>query len=155
DRIGEVIGPKGKMINQIQDDTGADISIEDAGTVFIGATDGPSAAAARQAINAIANPHMPEVGERFVGTVVKTTSFAALVSLTPAKDGLLQISQVRRLVGGKRIDAVEDVLSVGQKVQVELAEIDPRGKLSLHAVVEEDEAGDGGADAPADQSVDA
>jgi len=155
DKIGEVIGPKGKMINQIQDDTGADISIEDDGTVFIGATDGPSAEAARQAINAIANPHMPEVGERFVGTVVKTTSFGAFVSLTPGKDGLLHISQVRRLVGGKRIDAVEDVLSVGQKVQVELAEIDPRGKLSLHAVVEEDEAGDGGADAPADQSVDA
>ena len=141
DKIGEVIGPKGKMINQIQDDTGADISIEDDGTVFIGATDGPSAEAARQAINAIANPHMPEVGERFVGTVVKTTSFGAFISLTPGKDGLLHISQVRRLVGGKRIDAVEDVLSVGQKVQVELAEIDPRGKLSLHAVVEEDESG--------------
>ncbi|MFV0254459.1 MAG: polyribonucleotide nucleotidyltransferase [Beutenbergiaceae bacterium] len=140
DKIGEVIGPKGKMINQIQDDTGADISIEDDGTVFIGATDGPSAEAARQAINAIANPQMPEVGERFVGTVVKTTSFGAFVSLTPGKDGLLHISQIRRLVGGKRIDSVEDVLSVGQKVQVELAEIDPRGKLSLHAVVEEESA---------------
>ncbi|MPV49576.1 polyribonucleotide nucleotidyltransferase [Pseudactinotalea sp. HY160] len=138
DKIGEVIGPKGKMINQIQDDTGADISIEDDGTVFIGAVDGPSAEAARQAVNAIANPHMPEVGERFVGTVVKTTSFGAFISLTPGKDGLLHISQVRKLVGGKRIDAVEDVLSVGQKVQVELAEIDPRGKLSLHAVVEEE-----------------
>ncbi|MFV0427410.1 MAG: polyribonucleotide nucleotidyltransferase, partial [Beutenbergiaceae bacterium] len=137
-KIGEVIGPKGKMINQIQDDTGADISIEDDGTVFIGATDGPSAEAARQAINAIANPQMPEIGERFVGTVVKTTSFGAFVSLTPGKDGLLHISQIRRLVGGKRIDSVEDVLSVGQKVQVELAEIDPRGKLSLHAVVDED-----------------
>lgn len=139
DKIGEVIGPKGKMINQIQDDTGADISIEDDGTVFIGATDGPSAEAARQAINAIANPHMPEIGERFVGTVVKTTSFGAFISLSPGKDGLLHISQVRRLVGGKRIDAVEDVLSVGQKVQVELAEVDPRGKLSLHAVIADDE----------------
>ncbi|CAM3398178.1 polyribonucleotide nucleotidyltransferase [Occultella aeris] len=139
-KIGEVIGPKGKMINQIQEDTGADISIEDDGTVFIGATDGPSAEAARQAINAIANPQMPEVGERFVGTVVKTTSFGAFVSLSPGKDGLLHISQVRRLVGGKRVENVEDVLSVGQKVEVELAEIDPRGKLSLHAVIAEDDA---------------
>ena len=147
DKIGEVIGPKGKMINQIQDDTGADISIEDDGTVFIGAVDGPSAEAARQAINAIANPQMPEVGERFIGTVVKITSFGAFVSLSPGKDGLLHISQVRRLVGGKRIDSVEDVLGVGEKIQVELAEIDPRGKLSLHAVVEEDEdSGSSGSD---------
>jgi len=156
DKIGEVIGPKGKMINQIQDDTGADISIEDDGTVFIGATDGPSAEAARQAINAIANPHMPEIGERFVGTVVKTTSFGAFISLSPGKDGLLHISQVRRLVGGKRVEAVEDVLSVGQKVQVELAEIDPRGKLSLHAVVAEDDAAEAAAaDGTSDESVDA
>ncbi|GHS86351.1 polyribonucleotide nucleotidyltransferase [Cellulomonas hominis] len=137
DKIGEVIGPKGKMINQIQEETGADISIEDDGTVYIGATDGPSAEAARAAINAIANPHMPEIGERFVGTVVKTTTFGAFVSLSPGKDGLLHISQIRRLVGGKRVDKVEDVLGVGQKVQVEIGEIDPRGKLSLHAVVEE------------------
>ncbi|WP_324653250.1 polyribonucleotide nucleotidyltransferase [Georgenia sp. H159] len=147
DKIGEVIGPKGKMINQIQEDTGADISIEDDGTVYIGATDGPSAEAARQAVNAIANPQMPEVGERFVGTVVKTTTFGAFVSLSPGKDGLLHISQIRRLVGGKRVENVEDVLSVGQQVQVELAEIDPRGKLSLHAVVDdegEDEQAEGG-----------
>ncbi|MDN4473613.1 polyribonucleotide nucleotidyltransferase [Demequina zhanjiangensis] len=136
DKIGEVIGPKGKMINQIQDDTGADISIEDDGTVFIGAVDGPSAEAARDAINAIANPHMPEVGERFVGTVVKTVAFGAFVSLSPGKDGLLHISQIRKLVGGKRVENVEDVLNVGQKIQVEITEIDPRGKLSL-GVVEE------------------
>ncbi|MGN7249048.1 polyribonucleotide nucleotidyltransferase [Janibacter anophelis] len=135
DKIGEVIGPKGKMIKQIQEDTGADISIEDDGTVFIGAVDGPSADAARNAINAIANPQMPEVGERFLGTVVKTTTFGAFVSLTPGKDGLLHISEVRKLVGGKRIDAVEDILGIGQKVQVELKEIDPRGKLSLAAVL--------------------
>jgi polyribonucleotide nucleotidyltransferase len=135
DKIGEVIGPKGKMINQIQADTGADISIEDDGTVYIGATDGPSAEAARQMINAIANPHMPEIGERFVGTVVKTTTFGAFVSLSPGRDGLLHISQIRRLVGGKRVENVEDVVSVGQKIQVEIAEVDPRGKLSLHAVV--------------------
>ena len=143
DKIGEVIGPKGKMINQIQDETGADISIEDDGTVYIGATDGPSAEAARAAINAIANPTVPEVGERFVGTVVKTTSFGAFVSLSPGKDGLLHISQIRKLVGGKRVENVEDVLSVGQKVQVEIGEIDPRGKLSLLAVTDEsDNEGD-------------
>ncbi|MEW1954269.1 polyribonucleotide nucleotidyltransferase [Terrabacter sp. NPDC080008] len=141
DKIGEVIGPKGKMINQIQDDTGADISIEDDGTVFIGAVDGPSAEAARAAINAIANPQMPEVGERFLGTVVKTTTFGAFVSLLPGKDGLLHISEVRKLVGGKRIDSVDDVVKVGQKVQVELKEIDPRGKLSLAAVLPEGEQG--------------
>ncbi|GAA5160817.1 polyribonucleotide nucleotidyltransferase [Ornithinimicrobium tianjinense] len=155
DKIGEVIGPKGKMINQIQEDTGADISIEDDGTVYIGATDGPSAEAARAAVNAIANPQMPEIGERFLGTVVKTTTFGAFISLLPGKDGLLHISEIRKLVGGKRIDAVEDVLAVGQKVQVELKEIDPRGKLSLGAVVEGGSAGDAGAagaaaDAPAD-----
>ncbi len=139
DKIGEVIGPKGKMINQIQEDTGADISIEDDGTVYIGATDGPSAEAARAAINAIANPTMPEVGERFLGTVVKTTTFGAFISLLPGKDGLLHISEVRKLVGGKRIDSVDDVLGVGQKVQVELKEIDPRGKLSLGVVLTEEQ----------------
>ncbi|KQT00972.1 polyribonucleotide nucleotidyltransferase [Cellulomonas sp. Leaf395] len=145
DKIGEVIGPKGKMINQIQEETGADISIEDDGTVYIGATDGPSAEAARAAINAIANPHMPEIGERFVGTVVKTTTFGAFISLSPGKDGLLHISQIRKLVGGRRVENVEDVLAVGQKVQVEIGEIDPRGKLSLHAVIEEGSDGDAAA----------
>ena len=136
DKIGEVIGPKGKMINQIQDETGADVTIEDDGTVYIASSDGASAEAARTMVNQIANPQMPEVGERFVGTVVKTTSFGAFVSLTPGKDGLLHISQVRRLVGGKRIDSVDDVLQVGQQVEVEIAEIGDRGKLSLHAVIE-------------------
>ncbi|TCC38005.1 polyribonucleotide nucleotidyltransferase [Kribbella speibonae] len=139
DKIGEVIGPKGKMINQITEDTGADISIEDDGTVYIGATDGPSAEAARAAINAIANPTMPEKGERYLGTVVKTTNFGAFISLLPGKDGLLHISKLRPLAGGKRVEAVEDVLSVGQKLQVEIAEIDDRGKLSLIPVIEGDE----------------
>ncbi|MBF0696155.1 polyribonucleotide nucleotidyltransferase [Actinomyces bowdenii] len=139
DKIGEVIGPKGKMINQIQEDTGADLTVEDDGTVYIGASDGPSAEAARDAVNAIANPQMPEIGERFVGTVVKTTTFGAFVALSPGKDGLLHISQIRRLVGGKRVENVEDVLGVGDKVQVELAEIDQRGKLSLHAVLSEEQ----------------
>ncbi|RYI98641.1 MAG: S1 RNA-binding domain-containing protein, partial [Actinomycetales bacterium] len=131
DKIGEVIGPKGKMINQIQDDTGAKISIDDDGTVFVGADNGDSAEAARQAINAIANPTMPEVGERYLGTVVKTVDFGAFISLLPGKDGLLHISKLRDLNGGQRVNNVEDVLSVGQKIQVEIAELGDRGKLSL------------------------
>lgn len=138
-KIGEVIGPKGKMINQIQEDTGTDISIEDDGTVYIGATDGPSADAARSAINAIANPQVPEMGERYLGTVVKITSFGAFVSLTPGKDGLLHISELRKLNDGNRVEDVEDVVGVGQKVQVEISKIDDRGKLSLVPVVAEGE----------------
>jgi polyribonucleotide nucleotidyltransferase len=145
DKIGEVIGPKGKVINQIQDDTGASLSIEDDGTVYIGATNGEAAEAARAAVNAIANPTMPEVGERYLGTVVKTTNFGAFVSLLPGKDGLLHITKLRALVGGKRVENVEDVVSVGQKIQVEIGEIDDRGKLSLVPVVEESasDAGEG------------
>jgi polyribonucleotide nucleotidyltransferase len=144
DKIGEVIGPKGKMINQIQEDTGADISIEDDGTVYIGATNGPSADAARSAINAIANPQVPEIGERYLGTVVKTTTFGAFISLTPGKDGLLHISELRKLASGKRVDNVDDVVSVGQKIQVEITKIDDRGKLSLSPVVADEEgAGEG------------
>ncbi|GAB2834981.1 polyribonucleotide nucleotidyltransferase [Actinoallomurus bryophytorum] len=149
DKIGEVIGPKGKMINSIQDDTGAEITIEDDGTIYVGATDGPSAEAARQAINSIANPHMPEVGERYLGTVVKTTTFGAFVSLLPGKDGLLHVSQIRKLHGGARIENIDDVIKVGEKVQVEVTEIDSRGKLSLVPVdVVEREAAEGGSGAP-------
>jgi polyribonucleotide nucleotidyltransferase len=144
DKIGEVIGPKGKMINSIQDDTGAEITIEDDGTIYVGATDGPSAEAARAAINAIANPHMPEVGERFLGTVVKTTTFGAFVSLLPGKDGLLHITQIRKLHGGRRIENIDDVVHIGDKIQVEIREIDDRGKLSLVPVevVEREAAGE-------------
>ncbi|CAB4559651.1 unannotated protein [freshwater metagenome] len=138
DKIGEVIGPKGKMINQIQDDTGADISIEDDGTVYIGAVDGPSAEAAKAAINAIANPHVPEIGERFLGTVVKLATFGAFVSLVPGRDGLLHISELKKMAGGKRVENVEDVLEVGQRIQVEISKIDDRGKLSLSPVETED-----------------
>ncbi|MCC3269811.1 polyribonucleotide nucleotidyltransferase [Arthrobacter gengyunqii] len=147
DKIGEVIGPKGKMINQIQEDTGADISIEDDGTVLIGATDGTSAEAARAAVNAIANPQVPEIGERYLGTVVKTTTFGAFVSLTPGKDGLLHISELRKLAGGKRVDNVDEVVSVGQKIQVEITKIDDRGKLSLSPVVADDAEGEEAAEA--------
>jgi polyribonucleotide nucleotidyltransferase len=137
DKIGAVIGPKGQMINQIQDDTGADITIEDDGTVYIGATDGPSAEAARSAVNAIANPMVPEVGERYLGTVVRVVDFGAFVSLTPGKDGLLHVTQLRKLNGGKRVENVEDVAKVGQKIEVEIREIDNRGKISL-AVLEDE-----------------
>ncbi len=142
DKIGEVIGPKGKVINQIQDDTGAQITIEDDGTIYVGATNGESAEAARSIINGIANPTMPEIGERYLGTVVKTTNFGAFVSLLPGKDGLLHISKLRGLAGGKRVENVEDVVSVGQKIQVEIGEIDDRGKLSLVPVLDEAQQAD-------------
>jgi polyribonucleotide nucleotidyltransferase len=141
DKIGEVIGPKGKMINQIQDDTGADISIEDDGTVYIGATNAESADAAKAAINAIANPHVPEIGERFLGTVVKLATFGAFISLLPGKDGLLHVSELKKISGGKRVENVEDILEVGQKILVELTKIDDRGKLSLSPVVEGEDQG--------------
>jgi polyribonucleotide nucleotidyltransferase len=137
DKIGEVIGPKGKVINQIQDDTGAEISIEDDGTIYVGADQADKAETARAMINAIANPTIPEKGERYLGTVVKITAFGAFVALLPGKDGLLHISKLRPLAGGQRVENVEDVLSVGQKIQVEINEIDDRGKLSLIPVVEE------------------
>ncbi len=136
DKIGEVIGPKGKMINSITEETGANISIEDDGTVYVGAADGPSAQAAIDRINAIANPQLPKVGERFLGTVVKTTAFGAFVSLLPGRDGLVHIS---KLGGGKRINKVEDVVNVGSKLRVEIADIDNRGKISL-VPVEDDAA---------------
>ncbi|GAA4181142.1 polyribonucleotide nucleotidyltransferase [Gryllotalpicola koreensis] len=148
DKIGELIGPKGKTINAIQDETGAEISIEEDGTVYIGATDGPSAEAARAQVNAIANPTNPEVGEQFLGTVVKIATFGAFISLLPGKDGLLHISEVRKLAGGKRVENVEDVLGVGQKILVEITKIDDRGKLSLAPVIAEAEAA-----APAEETV--
>jgi polyribonucleotide nucleotidyltransferase len=137
DKIGEVIGPKGKVINQITEDTGAQISIEDDGTVFVGASDGASAQAAVDRINAIANPQLPKVGERFLGTVVKTTDFGAFVSLLPGRDGLVHISKLGK---GKRIAKVEDVVKVGDKLRVEIADIDNRGKISLVLVSEDDTA---------------
>ena len=137
DKIGEVIGPKGKMINSITEQTGASISIEDDGTVFVGATDGASAQAAIDMINAIANPQLPKIGERFLGTVVKTTDFGAFVSLLPGRDGLVHISKLGR---GKRVAKVEDVVKVGDKLRVEIADIDSRGKISLIPVAEDNEA---------------
>ena len=142
DKIGEIIGPKGKVINQMQDDTGASISVEEDGTIYIGATTGEAAEAARQMVNAIANPTMPEKGERYLGTVVKLATFGAFVSLLPGKDGLLHISKLRELNGGHRVENVEDVLSVGQKIMVEINEVDDRGKLSLIAVTDDTDKAD-------------
>ena len=140
DKIGEVIGPKGKMINSITEETGADISIEDDGTIYVGASDGPSADAAIDRINAIANPQLPKVGERFLGTVVKTAAFGAFVSLVPGKDGLVHIS---KLGNGKRIGKVEDVVKVGDKLRVEVADIDNRGKISLVPVSDDNTVASG------------
>jgi len=155
DKIGEVIGPKGKMINSITEETGASISIEDDGTVFVGASNGEAAQAAIDKINAIANPQLPKIGERFLGTVVKTTDFGAFVSLLPGRDGLVHISKLGR---GKRIAKVEDVVKVGDKLRVEIADIDNRGKISLVLVAEEvaeatTEAAGTEAPAPADAAT--
>ena len=127
-KIDELIGPKGKTINQITEETGADVSIEDDGTVYVSAATGEAADAAIEKVNSIANPQLPKVGERFLGTVVKTVPFGAFVSLTPGRDGLIHISN---LGGDERIEKVEDVINVGDKVQVEIADIDNRGKISL------------------------
>ena len=142
DQIGAVIGPKGKVINQIQEETGAEISIEDDGTIFIGATNGTAADAAKAAILSIADPKLPEIGERYNGTIVKLATFGAFVNLLPGKDGLLHISQIRKMHGGKRIENLEDVMSVGDKVEVEIGEIDPKGKLSLIPVLDESQKSD-------------
>ena len=133
-KIGELIGPKGKTINAITEETGADVSIEEDGTVYISAATGEAADAAIDRVNSIANPQLPKVGERFLGTVVKTVAFGAFVSLTPGRDGLVHIS---KLGGDERIEKVEDVVNVGDKIQVEIADIDNRGKISL-VPVEED-----------------
>jgi polyribonucleotide nucleotidyltransferase len=152
DKIGEVIGPKGKVINQIQADTGADLTIEDDGTIYIGATDGLKAEAALAAIRQIVSPQMPQVGERFLGTVVKTTAFGAFVSLLPGKDGLIHISKLGK---GKRLAKVEDAVNVGDKLQVEILEVDQRGKISLGLVDDAAKAEAPKADAAADAAAEA
>jgi polyribonucleotide nucleotidyltransferase len=133
DKIGEVIGPKGKRINEIIAVTGADIDIEDDGRVFIGSREGEGAEKAVEMIEAIVNPVLPHVGERFDGTVVKTTTFGAFVNITPARDGLVHISKLGR---GKRLSSVEEAVNVGDHLTVEVQEIDPQGKISLKPVGE-------------------
>jgi polyribonucleotide nucleotidyltransferase len=134
DKIGEVIGPKGKRINEISAMTGADINIEDDGRVFVGSREGEGAEQAIDMIEQIVNPRLPEVGERFEGTVVKTTDFGAFVSLTPVRDGLLHISKLGR---GKRLSSVEEAVKTGDKILVEIESIDvERGRIALKPVGE-------------------
>ena len=134
-KIGELIGPKGKRINEIQVTSGAEISIEDDGRVFIGASNGEQLETALNMIREQMNPVMPQVGERYLGTVVKTTTFGAFISLTPGKDGLLHISKLGRK--GQRVRAVEDVVNVGDKLLVEVTEVDRQGRISLKLAEEE------------------
>jgi polyribonucleotide nucleotidyltransferase len=131
DKIGEVIGPKGKVINAIQQETGADISVDDdgmVGTVSIGSTDGGAVAEAERQIRLILNPPTADVGGTYTGRVVNITKFGAFVNILPGRDGLLHIS---KMGGGKRIDRVEDVVELGDEIEVRVDDVDPNGKVSL------------------------
>jgi len=125
DKIGEIIGPKGKRINEIIAATGADIDIQDDGTVFIGSREGEGAERAIQMIDEILNPRIPEVGERFQGRVVKTTTFGAFVNILPGQDGLLHISKLGR---GKRVSSVEEVVNVGDELEVIVTRVEEGGR---------------------------
>jgi polyribonucleotide nucleotidyltransferase len=133
DKIGEVIGPKGKRINEIIALTGADIDIEDDGRIFIGSREGEGADKAVEMIEQIANPRPLQVGERFDGKVVKTTTFGAFVNILPGRDGLVHISKLGR---GKRLSTVEEAVREGDALTVEVQEVDPAGKISLKPVGE-------------------
>ena len=134
DKIGEVIGPKGKVINTLQQETGADIAVDDdgvVGTVTIGAKDGRAVEEARRRIALILDPPTPEVGATYPGRVVNIAKFGAFISIMPGRDGLLHISKMSPLNGGKRIGQVEDVVELGQALEVKVDDIDPQGKVSL------------------------
>jgi polyribonucleotide nucleotidyltransferase len=140
DKIGEVIGPKGKVINAITLETGADVSVSDdgvVGTVTIGSKDGSQVEEARRRIDLILDPPMAEIGAVYPGKVVNITKFGAFVNILPGRDGLLHIS---KLGGDRRIDRVEDVLNLGDEVEVRVSDIDNQGKLSLSLVGEGDDA---------------
>ena len=131
DKIGEVIGPKGKVINALQQETGADIAVDDdgmVGTVTIGAKDGTAVEEARRRISTILDPPLAEVGATYQGKVVNITKFGAFVNILPGRDGLLHISKIGQ---GKRVERVEDVFELGQPVEVRVDDIDPQGKVSL------------------------
>jgi len=147
DKIGEVIGPKGKVINTLQQETGADIAVDDdgvVGTVTIGAKDGNAVEEARRRISLILDPPTAEVGAVYPGKVVNITKFGAFVNVLPGRDGLLHISKLSSLAGGKRINNVEDVLTLGQPVEVRVDDIDPQGKVSLSLASEPEGAASGG-----------
>ena len=136
DKIGEVIGPKGKVINTIQQETGADISVDDdgmVGIVSIGSSDRGAVAEAERQIRLIINPPTAEVGQTYTGRVVNITKFGAFVNILPGRDGLVHIS---KLGGGKRIDRVEDVVDLGDEIEVRVDDVDPNGKVSLSPVGE-------------------
>ncbi|QRN80477.1 MAG: polyribonucleotide nucleotidyltransferase, partial [Nocardiopsis sp. BM-2018] len=144
DKIGEVIGPKGKVINAIQLETGANIAVDDdgsVGTVAIGSSDAGAVAEAERQIRLILNPPTAGVGETYNGRVVNITKFGAFVNILPGRDGLLHISKIG---GGKRIDKVEDVLSLGDEVEVRVEDIDPNGKISLTLASAPESSGKGG-----------
>ncbi len=148
DKIGEVIGPKGKVINTITQETGADVSVSDdgvVGTVSIGSTDGTAVEEARRRIELILDPPTAELGAEYTGRVVNVTKFGAFVNILPGRDGLLHISKLGR---GKRIDRVEDVLNLGDEVTVRVDDIDNSGKLSLSMAGDDAEPGDGSDTAP-------
>ncbi len=137
DKIGEVIGPKGKVINTLQQETGADIAVDDdgvVGTVTIGAKDGLAVEEARRRISLILDPPSADVGATYQGRVVSIAKFGAFVNILPGRDGLLHISKLAPLNGGKRIGQVEDVLELGQSIEVKVDDIDPQGKVSLSLV---------------------
>jgi polyribonucleotide nucleotidyltransferase len=143
DKIGEVIGPKGKVINAITTETGADVSVDDdgmVGRVSIGSTDKGAVEEARRQINLILNPPTAEVGQVYQGRVVNITKFGAFVNILPGRDGLLHISKIG---GGKRIDKVEDVLDLGDEVEVRVDDVDPSGKVSLSLASAPDARGGG------------
>jgi polyribonucleotide nucleotidyltransferase len=131
DKIGEVIGPKGKVINTITQETGADVSVSDdgvVGLVSIGSKDGTAVEEARRRIELILDPPTAELGAEYTGKVVNVTKFGAFVNILPGRDGLLHISKLGR---GKRVERVEDVLNLGDEVTVRVDDIDNSGKLSL------------------------
>ncbi|MEY4364765.1 MAG: polyribonucleotide nucleotidyltransferase [Actinomycetota bacterium] len=136
DKVGEVIGPKGKVINTIQQETGADIAVSDdgaVGIVTIGSPDNAKVEEARSRILAIVDPPTAELGATYNGRVVSITKFGAFVNILPGRDGLVHISKLGK---GQRVNNVEDVLELGQEIEVRVDDIDDKGKVSLTPVGE-------------------
>ncbi len=125
EKIREVIGPGGKMINKIIAETGVKIDIEDDGRVFISTPDADAAAKARKIIEGIAKDI--EVGEVYTGKVVRIMNFGAFVELLPGKDGMIHISKL----DNKRVEKVEDVVNIGDEIEVKVSEIDAQGRINL------------------------
>ncbi|MFM1776478.1 MAG: polyribonucleotide nucleotidyltransferase [Actinomycetota bacterium] len=134
DKVGEVIGPKGKVINTIQQETGAEINVSDdgaTGIITIGSPDNSKVEDAKSRILAIVDPPTAELNAVYTGRVVNTAAFGAFVNILPGRDGLVHIS---KLGNGQRVARVEDVLNIGDEVQVRVDDIDDRGKVSLSLI---------------------